>query len=88
VVFKQGEALEYYIKQAGGMAWNANARGMRVIKPNGQRLLPKEAGELEPGDIIWAPRKGEFNWWSAIKDFSRVGFELASMALIIQQITK
>ncbi len=88
VVFKQGAALEYYIKQAGGLAWNANTRGMRVIKPNGQRLLPKEAGELEPGDIIWAPRKGEFNWWSAIKDFSRVGFEIASMALIIQQITK
>jgi len=88
VVFKPGEGIEYYIKQAGGLAWNANTRGMRIIKPTGQRLLPKDAGELEAGDTIWVPKKGEFNWWSAIKDFSRVGFEITSMALIIQQITK
>lgn len=88
VVYKSGSGIEYYIKQAGGLAWNANARGMRIIKPTGQRLLPRDAGELEAGDTIWVPKKGEFNWWSAIKDFSRVGFEIASMALIIQQITK
>ncbi len=88
VVFKQGAALEYYIKQAGGLAWNANARGMRVIKPNGQRLLPKGAGELEPGDIIWAPRKGEVNWWNVVKDVTRVAFELTSIYLIVDQITK
>jgi protein involved in polysaccharide export with SLBB domain len=88
VVYKSGSGIEYYIRQAGGLAWNANARGMRIIKPSGQRLIPKDAGELEPGDTIWVPKKGEFNWWSAIKEFSRVGFEIASMALIIQQITK
>lgn len=88
VVYKQGAGIEYYIKQAGGLAWNANSRGMRVIKPTGQRLLPKEAGELEPGDTVWVPRKGEVNWWSVVKDFSRVAFELASVYLIIDQITK
>ena len=88
VVYKSGSGIEYYIKQAGGLAWNANARGMRIIKPTGQRLLPRNSGELEAGDTIWVPKKGEFNWWSAIKDVSRVAFELASIYLVINQVTK
>ncbi len=88
IVYKPGADIEYYIKQAGGLAWNANTRGMRVIKPSGQRLLPKNAGELEAGDTIWVPKKGDVNWWSAIKDVSRVAFEIASIYLVINTATK
>jgi len=88
VVYMQGAAIEYYVKQAGGLAWNANPHGIRVIKPTGQRLLPQEAGELEPGDTIWVPKKGEFHLWDVVKDVSRVGFELASTILIVYQVTK
>ena len=89
VVYKPGKKLDYYVAQAGGYNWDARKSKVRVIKGStGQWLKPGKVKRLEPGDTIWVPEKPERDYWAFFKDFMRVSAEVATVILVIQQVTK
>ena len=89
ILFKPGKDVDYYILQAGGYNWNARKGRVRVIKGStGQWLKPGKVKRLEPGDTIFVPEKPERDYWAFFKDFMRVSAEVATVVLVIQQVTK
>jgi protein involved in polysaccharide export with SLBB domain len=89
ILFNPGKKVEYYISQAGGYNWNARKGRVRVIKGStGQWLKPGKAKLLEPGDTIFVPEKPERDYWGFFKDFMAVSAEIATVLLVIQQVTK
>ncbi len=89
VSYKPGRDLDYYIAQAGGYNWNARKNRVRVIRGStGQWLKPSKVKRLEPGDTIFVPEKPERDYWGYFKDFMKVSAEIATVILVIQQVTK
>jgi len=89
ILFKPGKKFEHYISQAGGYNWNARKSKVRVIKGStGQWLKPGQVKRLEPGDTIFVPEKPERDYWAFFKDFMRVSAEVATVVLVIQQVTQ
>jgi len=89
ILFKPGKGFEYYVSQAGGYNWNARKSKVRVIKGStGQWLKPGKVKRLEPGDTIFVPEKPERDYWAFFKDFMRVSAEIATVVLVIQQVTQ
>jgi protein involved in polysaccharide export with SLBB domain len=89
ILFVPGKKVEYYISQAGGYNWNARKGKVRVIKGStGQWLKPGKAKRLEPGDTIFVPEKPERDYWAFFKDFMAVSAEIATVLLVIQQVTQ
>jgi protein involved in polysaccharide export with SLBB domain len=88
ILFKPGKGFEYYVAQAGGYNWNARKSKVRVIKGStGQWLKPGKVKRLEPGDTIFVPEKPERDYWAFFKDLMRVSAEIATVVLVIQQVT-
>ncbi len=88
VAFKPGKSDHYYIKQAGGFAPGADSRGTRLVTAmNGQMASPGGV-EIRPGDIIWVPTKMERNWWDVMKDILEVLVQVATIYIVVDQITK
>ncbi len=89
ILFRPGKDVDYYIQQAGGYNWNARKGKVRVIKGStGQWLKPGKVESLQPGDTIFVPEKPERDYWAFFKDFMRVSAEVATVVLVIQQVTK
>jgi len=92
VNYEPDEKVDFYIKRAGGYAWNADKGKMRVIKGDtGLWLHPREVKRLEPGDVIFIPEKPERDWWEWIgKRTGVLGdlFMAVTTAYIVNQVTK
>ena len=89
VRYEPGKKMDYYIDQAGGYNWNARKSRIRVIKGStGQWLKPGQVKGIEPGDTIWVPEKPERDYWELFKDFVTVSASVATVILVIQQVTK
>lgn len=58
VVFRKGEDVEFYLKEAGGLGFDADKNRMVVFNPNtGGGINADEVGELFDGEILFVPRK-------------------------------
>jgi protein involved in polysaccharide export with SLBB domain len=89
VQYRPGKKLGYYIDQADGYHSHARKSRVRVIKGStGQWLKPSKVKRIEPGDTIWVPEKPERNYWELFKDFVRIGAEVATVILVIDQVRK
>lgn len=53
----KGAHLKYYIERAKGYLEDASTGRVRVIKGNTRAWLDPDDTTIEPGDIIWVPRK-------------------------------
>lgn len=66
VPFEPGRTVQWYIAQAGGYGVGADQQRVRVLRGATRTwLLPKEAGELQPGDEIYVPRRLDVPAWAA-----------------------
>jgi len=87
VAFKHGESASYYVKQAGGFASRADARGMRVVTALSGQTLGPSGTEIRPGDIVWVPQKKDVSAWSTLKDVIQVLAQVATIYIVVDQIT-
>jgi polysaccharide export outer membrane protein len=56
--FAKGENAEYYVRQAGGLGFDADPARMVVINPmTGSQISAAGAGELYDGEVLFVPRK-------------------------------
>jgi polysaccharide export outer membrane protein len=70
-----------YIKLAGGYSGRARESGTRLTRAaSGQTILLKDAGRIEPGDLIYVPEKNDTHFWMVVRDVIIV---LGSVATIV-----
>jgi len=87
--FVEGKNYLYYINRAGGFAWRARKGKVRLIKANtGEWLKPDEDTPVEVGDMIFIPEKPEIEFWDLFKDIIRVTAEIATVVIVIQNVTR
>jgi protein involved in polysaccharide export with SLBB domain len=73
-----------YIKLAGGYSGRARVSGTRLTRAaSGQTILLKDAGRIEPGDLIYVPEKNDVHFWSVLRDVVLVLGSVATVALAI-----
>ncbi|RPH96370.1 hypothetical protein EHM69_01510 [candidate division KSB1 bacterium] len=81
--------LNYYLRQVGGvnkMGWKN--RALLVKARNGSQLRYQSSLTIDPGDVIFIPPKKDVTTWEFIKDFVAVTAQVATIALIIQNVGK
>ncbi|MCK5739147.1 SLBB domain-containing protein [bacterium] len=89
ITFVPGQTYQDYINQASGFSWNAKKRRARIIRgATGEWIKADKNMEIYLGDTIFIPEKPERDYWELFKDFMRVAYEIATVALVITQIVK
>jgi len=88
VTYLPGKSSDYYIEQAGGFSWKAHSRKIRIIRAeSGEWLKPGKNVILEEGDTILIPQKPDWNYWEIVKDTVVVLSQIATLLLVIQNVT-
>jgi len=85
VLYNPGKGSKYYLKKAGGLTWDAKARGIKVIKVTGEIIDDEDVKKLEPGDIIWVPRKSDRNWWELFQQTITMVAQLATVYIVVDR---
>jgi protein involved in polysaccharide export with SLBB domain len=80
-----GRTLSDYINLAGGYGDRA-VRSKVVVKRavTGQTILARDAGALEPGDLVWVPEKGDPQTWQNLQGVLLVAAQVATIILAIR----
>jgi protein involved in polysaccharide export with SLBB domain len=93
-VYKRGEGVDYYIKQAGGFKEEADGSKVVVFLPGGKKwesgwfILPNP--EILPGSLIYVPKKieKEDKTLPILTAWATVMASLAAITVAIVQVTK
>ncbi|MCD4690739.1 SLBB domain-containing protein [bacterium] len=89
VKFEPGASARNYIALAGGFTSDANRSGLRIVKSqSGSRLRASRGVRIEPGDMVWVPRKPDRDWWEITKEVLGVVGQVATVYLVIDSIAK
>ncbi|MBS3741623.1 MAG: hypothetical protein KGY74_05835, partial [Candidatus Cloacimonetes bacterium] len=61
---------------------------IRVIKTNTREWLePDEETDIEIGDMIFVPEKPEYDYWQIAQDVLAALGEIATVLIVIQNVT-
>jgi protein involved in polysaccharide export with SLBB domain len=85
ILFSPREDIKYYLKKAGGTTWDAKARGIKVVKVTGEIIDDENVKKLEPGDIIWVPRKPDRDWWEFFRQTIAIVAQLATVYIVLDR---
>jgi len=85
VLYEPGEKIKYYLKKAGGVTWDAKSRGIKVTKVTGEIIDDEDVKNLEPGDIIWVPRKPDRDWWEIFRQTIAVIAQVATVYIVVDR---
>ncbi len=88
VLYSKGEGIKYYLNWAGGPTWDAKVRGTKVTKVTGEILDDEDVKKLEPGDIIWVPRKPDRDVWEIFRQIMTIVAQLATAYIVIDNAVK
>ena len=95
VLYVPGKGLDYYIRQAGGFADNADRKGVVVAYPNGERsaisggLMFRDTPDVQPGSQIIVPVRPErqgTNWDQIFTRSTAILTAAATALLAISQL--
>lgn len=85
----EGGRLNDYLKAAGGTNSGGWKNRTVIIKAsNGSQLRCSSNVKIDPGDLIFVPSKPETTNWERFKDVVSVTAQLATLALVIQNVSK
>jgi len=89
VKFRTDTNAKEYVELAGGYTSDAVRRGTRIVKAqSGSRLRPSRRVKIEPGDIVWVPRKKDRDWWEITKDVLGVVGQVGTIYILIKGINE
>lgn len=88
IPYEPGMGLQYYVDQAGGFSKQARRGHIRVIKAETHLWIPPDQTTVEVGDMIWVPRNPHRDYFAIFKETLSVAATLATLYLVIQQISK
>jgi len=88
VQFTPGIRARDYVELAGGFTSDANRSGLRIVKSqSGSRLRASRSIRIEPGDMVWVPRRPDRDWWEITKEVLSVVGQVATIYLVIDNIS-
>jgi len=85
VLHKPGKKIKYYLTKAGGPTWDARARRIKVTKVTGEIINDEDVKKLEPGDIIWVPRRPDREWWGLFRQTIALVAQLATVYIVVDR---
>ena len=85
ILYEQKKGIKYYLKKAGGITWDAKSRGIKVTKVSGEIIDDEDVKKLEPGDIIWVPRKPDRDWWQIFRQTIAVIAQVATAYIVVDR---
>lgn len=89
VPVKIGADLQYYVERAGGYSWQADRGGTFLVKgATGVAIKKNRVAEITAGDTIVIPTKRGRRWWQAFRETLTVTTSLATLYLVIDQVTQ
>jgi len=89
VLFDPSKNIKYYLHRAGGATWDAKVRGTKVTKTTGEILNDEDVRKLEPGDILWVPRKPDQDWWELFRQTMAIIAQIATVYIVVDRsVTK
>lgn len=88
IIFQPGADFDYYIRKAGGFAWDADPDRTKVIKSSGETMDDEDVHSFSPGDRIWVPRKKDEGFWDRFQDVIATLSQIATVYLVIRTATE
>lgn len=88
VLHSKGQDIKYYLDWAGGPAWDARVSGIKVTKVTGEIVDDEKVNGLEPGDIIWVPRKPDRDLWEIFRQTMTIVAQLATAYIVVDRAVK
>ncbi len=86
---RSGADIQYYVERAGGYSWQADRRGTFLVKgATGVAIKKKRVDDITAGDTIVVPTKRGRRWWQAARETLTVTTSLATLYLVINQVTR
>ena len=85
VSFVPGKDIKYYLEKAGGVTWDAKKYSIKVTKVTGEIIDDEDVKQLQPGDIIWVPRKPDRDWWAIFRQTIAVIAQDATVYIIVDR---
>jgi protein involved in polysaccharide export with SLBB domain len=88
VNYEPGLTAHQYLQRAGGFADDADKGKSRVIKASGEWVKLGDAGEMEPGDIVFVPEKPDRPFWPVFFQFLTVTYQIVAIYAIVDNASK
>ena len=89
IAYAPGRSVWQYIELAGGPAHRGNVNDARVTHSgSGSTLFARDVRQLEPGDFIWVPEKRDTDFWLIARDIIIVAGQIATVVLVIHQLSQ
>ena len=85
ILFEPKKGIKYYLNKAGGITWDAKSHGIKVTKVSGEIIDDEDVKKLEPGDIIWVPRKPDRDWWEIFRQTIAVVAQVATVYIVVDR---
>lgn len=85
VLFESAKNVKYYLNKAGGAAWDAKVRGIKVTRTTGEILDDEDVKKLDAGDIIWVPRKYDQDWWELFRQTIAIIAQIATVYIVVDR---
>jgi protein involved in polysaccharide export with SLBB domain len=86
VAFDPARTGDDYIRLAGGYSGRARRSAVRLTRAaTGQTIPLRDAGRVEPGDLIFVPEKNDINLWSVIRDVLVAGGAVATTVIAFRR---
>jgi protein involved in polysaccharide export with SLBB domain len=83
--YEPGRRASDYIRIAGGFSDRASRGKVRVKRAvTDQTILARDAGALNPGDLVWVPERGDGSAWQNLQSVLLVATQVATIILAIR----
>ena len=83
VIYRPGLKAGDYVNLTGGYAEDADKGDARVIKGEGGEWKKfGDAGELDPGDVVFIPEKSKGQFWSTLQDALTISVQILTVYLV------
>ena len=85
--YEEGRTVSYYLELAGGLTYDAQKSGARLIRSR-TGLREELEGDLlvEAGDEIWVPQKERVNVWEFTQSTIRTVMEALTLLILVKSI--
>lgn len=89
VPYRAGWNVSDFVNAAGGYTGRANrGRALVTLAATGRPVSASDVKTIGPGDAIWVPVRDPRNTWTVITDVLTTTAQLATIVLVVREVTK
>jgi len=78
-----GENYKFYVRRAGGITNKAKRNKIRIIKAGSKNWIKPSKTTIQPGDMVWVPRKRDVAFDTYIEWMAKIAQILGSVGTLI-----